>query len=176
MASCCRSCRSVCHCLGHIAWEPTWAAHTAASGGFICPGNVQNWAYSLHAAHHDVQREILVEDGVTMMMACQIWRHLSLSLSRQIFCSQAQNKPNYVLRLFECKELKEYPKLMEWLTYEGHAIMCIDPCTCCRFTIAAWRQLVYYIGSISKPSLSCSNMFAHPACIYGEPTSELMVG
>ena len=36
---------------GHVAWEPTWASHTAASSGFICLGNVQNWAYSLHAAH-----------------------------------------------------------------------------------------------------------------------------
>jgi hypothetical protein len=79
-ASCCRSCRSVCHYLGHVAWEPTWA-HTAASGGFICLGNVQNWAYSLHAAHHDVHREILMwEDGVTMM-ARQIWRYPSLARS-----------------------------------------------------------------------------------------------
>ena len=67
---------------GHVAWEPTWASHTAASSGFICLGNVQNWAYSLHAAHHDVYREILVREEWVTMMARQIWRHLSLFLSK----------------------------------------------------------------------------------------------
>jgi len=109
------------------------------------------------------------DDGLSDLEAS-----LSLSLSRQIFCSQAQNKPNYVLRLFECKELKEYPKLMEWLTYEGHAIMCIDPGNCCHFTIASWRQLCIY--RIYQNHLFHVQTYLHILHAYGGSTSELIYG